>query len=172
MRIFRILAMVLLRSRAHGADGGYVNERYDLQKVAAGVHSFVALEWDSGVVQSNCTVIVGEDAVVVVDTGQFPSLAERMVADIKKLTNKPVRYIVNTHWHFDHLWGNAAFRQAYPGVKIISTEFTRKLVVDQAPKYLAMQRKRTRIRQYNCANSWRMGGCRMAAYCRTTPNIS
>jgi cyclase len=141
MRTMQILAMLLLGSTTYAADGGYVNERYDLQKVAEGVYSFVAPEWDSGVVQSNCTLIIGEDAALVVDTGQFPSLAERMVADIKKLTNKPVRYIVNTHWHFDHVWGNAVFRDAYPGVAIISTEFTRELVEDQAPKYLATQRK-------------------------------
>ena len=91
--------------------------------------------------QSNCTVIIGGNAVMVVDTGQFPSLAERMVVDIRKLTGQPVRYIVNTHWHFDHSWGNAEFRDAYPGVAIISTEFTRELLEDQGPKVLSTQRK-------------------------------
>jgi glyoxylase-like metal-dependent hydrolase (beta-lactamase superfamily II) len=86
-------------------------------------------------VQSNCTVVIGDDAVLVVDSGQFPSLASRMVADIKKLTSLPVRYLVNTHWHLDHVWGNAVFRDAYPGLAIIGTEYTRQLIDEQGPMF-------------------------------------
>lgn len=118
------------------AEPKFVNEQYDLVKVADGTYSFFAPESDSGVVQSNCTVVIGEDAVLLIDSGQFPSLAERMLGDIKKLTSKPVRYLVNTHWHFDHIWGNAIFRDAYPGLAIISTEFTREPVEEQSPKFL------------------------------------
>jgi cyclase len=139
MRIISILAALLFAFTTRAADGKFVNEQYDLQKISDGVYSFIAPESDSGVVQSNCTVIIGEDAVLVVDTGQFPTLAERMVADIKKITSRPVRYIVNTHWHFDHVWGNGVFRAAYPGVAIISTEYTRELVESESPKYIANQ---------------------------------
>ena len=141
MRTICLPVLLLLALPAYAAEDKFVNEQYDLQKIADGVYSFIAPESDSGVVQSNCTVIIGEQAVMVVDTGQFPSLAERMVADIKKLTAKPVRYIVNTHWHFDHVWGNAVFRDAYPGVAIISTEYTRELVEEQGPKFLSTQGK-------------------------------
>jgi alkyl sulfatase BDS1-like metallo-beta-lactamase superfamily hydrolase len=94
MRVIQFAVFLLLTLSACAAEDKYVNELYDLQKIADGVYSFIAPESDSGVVQSNCTVVIGEDAVLVVDTGQFPSLAERMVADIRKLTGKPVRYIV------------------------------------------------------------------------------
>jgi cyclase len=141
VRTICLPVLLLLALPAYAAEDKFVNEQYDLQKIADGVYSFIAPESDSGVVQSNCTVIIGEQAVMVVDTGQFPSLAERMVADIKKLTAKPVRYIVNTHWHFDHVWGNAVFREAYPGVAIISTEYTRELVEEQGPKFLSTQRQ-------------------------------
>ena len=119
--VLEVAAIALTVWHVAAAQQPFVNEQYELVKIAEGTYSFIAPESDSGVVQSNCTVIIGDDSVLVVDTGQFPSLAARMVADIKKLTNKPVRYIVNTHWHFDHLWGNAAFRDAYPGVAIINT---------------------------------------------------
>jgi cyclase len=124
---------------ADAAENKFVNEQYELVPIADGVYSFIAPESDSGVVQSNCTVIIGADSVLVVDTGQFPSLAQRMIADIKKLTPKLVRYIVNTHWHFDHVWGNGAFRDAYPGVAIISTEFTRQMVESEGPKTIVNQ---------------------------------
>lgn len=119
------------------ATSGFVNEQYELTPVAPGVYSFLAPESDSGVVQGNCTLILGEDAALVVDSGQFPSLARRMVADIQKLTQKPVRYLVNTHWHFDHVWGNAVFREAFPGILALSTEFTRTMIENQGPKFLA-----------------------------------
>jgi len=133
------IAAFLLVAIVCRAQEKFVNEQYDLQKVADGVYSFIAPEQESGVVQANCSVIIGEEAVLLVDSGQFPSLAERMAADIKKLTNKPVRYLVNTHWHFDHNWGNAVFRDAFPGLVIISTEFTREMVASEGPKTLAKQ---------------------------------
>jgi cyclase len=139
MRVIPFLAALLLAFTTRAADAKFVNEQYDLQKISDNVYSFIAPESDSGVVQSNCTVIIGEDAVLVVDTGQFPTLAEHMVADIKKLAPKPVRYIVNTHWHFDHVWGNSVFRAAYPGFAIISTKCTRELVESESPKYITNQ---------------------------------
>ena len=141
MRGLQVLATLLYLCSASQAtpQETFVNEQYDLVKIADGVYSFIAPESDSGVVQANCTVIIGDDSVLVVDTGQFPSLAKRMVADVQKLTPKPVRYIVNTHWHFDHVWGNGVFREAYPGVAIISTEFTREMVESEGPKTIAKQ---------------------------------
>jgi len=140
VRAIAVLAVLLAAVPVtRAAEEKFVNEQYDLVKVADGVYSFIAPESDSGVVQANCTVVIGDDSVLVVDTGQFPSLAKRMVADIKKLTPKPVRYIVNTHWHFDHVWGNGVFRDAYPGVAIISTEYTRQMVESEGPKFIAKQ---------------------------------
>src|SRR6185295_14980762 len=112
--------------------------------VAPGIYSFIAPASDSGVVQSNCTLILGEDAALLVDSGQFPSLARRMVTDIQKLTHKPLRYVVNSHWHFDHNWGNAVLRKAFPGLVVLSTEFTRKMIEEQGPKYLAQAPKTNR----------------------------
>ncbi len=138
-RFISLIIAIFLATVADAAENKFVNEQYELVPIADGVYSFIAPESDSGVVQSNCTVIIGADSVLVVDTGQFPSLAQRMITDIKKLTPKPVRYIVNTHWHFDHVWGNGAFRDAYPGVAIISTEFTRQMVESEGPKTIANQ---------------------------------
>ncbi len=56
------------------------------------------------------------------DTGTTPAAARAFVADIKLLTPKPVRYVVNTHWHFDHTDGNSIFG---PEVQIIAHDFVR-----------------------------------------------
>jgi cyclase len=139
MRLAFLLSAFSLVTTSAFAGPNYVNEQYTLTPLSDGVYSFIAPESDSGVVQSNCTLIIGDDSVLLVDSGQFPSLAQRMVADTKKLTPKPVRYLVNTHWHFDHVWGNGTFRDAYPGLAIISTEFTRELVESEGPKTINNQ---------------------------------
>jgi cyclase len=118
------------------AQKQYVNELFETVKVAEGVYAFVSPMPENSVVQSNCTLIVGDESALLVDTGQFPGLAKKMAAEIRKITTKPLRYIVNTHWHFDHAWGNAVLAEAYPGVTIISTDFTRRLIASEGPKIL------------------------------------
>jgi len=58
----------------------------------------------------NVTIQTGRDGVLLVDT-MFASLAPRIAAEIKKLTDKPIRYIINTHVHPDHVGGNAALQK-------------------------------------------------------------
>lgn len=71
-------------------------------------------------VVSNCVFIINDRDVVVVDTGGAMSLARQMIAELRKLTDKPVRYVINTHWHDDHILGNAAYREAFPQVEFIA----------------------------------------------------
>jgi cyclase len=131
------LALATIAGAQQKKQVGFVNEEYELVKVTEGVYSFIAPEPNSGVVQGNSTVIIGEDSVLVVDSGQFPSLADRMIADIRRLTDKPVRYLVITHWHGDHNLGSSAYKDAFPGIAIISTEFTRQKIEEIYPKFLS-----------------------------------
>ena len=77
--------------------------------------------------QGNTTVIVGERAVLVVDSGYLPSSAREDIAQIRQWTQKPVRYLVNTHWHPDHIRGNAVYAEAFPGLAIIAHAVTPEL---------------------------------------------
>lgn len=65
-------------------------------------------------------VIVNDDDVVVVDAQGTPATTKRVIAEIRKLTPKPVRYVINTHWHGDHWLGNSAYLEGYPGVEIVA----------------------------------------------------
>ncbi|WP_022664035.1 MBL fold metallo-hydrolase [Desulfospira joergensenii] len=67
---------------------------------------------------ANAGIIVGQEGVVVVDTLATAKEAQEMIHDIRKITNKPIRYVVNTHTHFDHCFGNSEF--AKEGAIIIS----------------------------------------------------
>src|SRR4051812_4467232 len=102
------------------ANIGYTRER-----IADGVFTFVANDSYGALVSGNSTLIIGDSAALIVDTGHYPDVTRRMIEEVRSLTTKPVRYVVNTHWHPDHWMGNAAYARAYPGVTIVSTEFTR-----------------------------------------------
>jgi glyoxylase-like metal-dependent hydrolase (beta-lactamase superfamily II) len=75
-------------------------------KVSAVAGSVYMLEGSGG----NIGVSVGEDGIVIVDD-QFAPLAEKIRAALRGITDKPVRFILNTHWHGDHVGGNVPFGQ-------------------------------------------------------------
>ena len=80
---------------------------YRLEKVADGI--YCAIGTGAINVICNSAVIIGEDEVVIVDSGTSPRAARALRKELKNITSKPVRYLVNTHFHFDHTFGNQAF---------------------------------------------------------------
>ena len=71
---------------------------------------------------SNAMVLVGEFDTLVVDSHVTPSAARTLLDSLAVITDKPVRYLVNSHYHFDHAHGNQSFPS---GIEIIGHEFTR-----------------------------------------------
>jgi glyoxylase-like metal-dependent hydrolase (beta-lactamase superfamily II) len=67
----------------------------------------------------NVTIAVGTDGVIMVDA-QFAPMHDKLKAAIAKVTNQPVKYLINTHYHGDHTGGNAAFGKE--GVTIVANE--------------------------------------------------
>jgi len=63
--------------------------------------------------------------VLVVDSCYLASEARQDIAQIRKWAHKPVRYLVNTHWHNDHTMGNATYAEAFPNLSIIAHSQTR-----------------------------------------------
>jgi glyoxylase-like metal-dependent hydrolase (beta-lactamase superfamily II) len=69
--------------------------------------------------------VINDDDVVVFDSCTRPVTAKAVIAEIRKLTPKPVRILINSHWHQDHWSGNDAFAKAFPGLRILATAETR-----------------------------------------------
>jgi glyoxylase-like metal-dependent hydrolase (beta-lactamase superfamily II) len=81
-----------------------------LQKIGDGV--WAAIVNDEGKAGGNVGFVVGDDGVVVIDTFQDPEPAADLLAAIRKITNLPIRFVVNTHYHLDHVNGNDVFAAA------------------------------------------------------------
>ncbi len=101
-----------------------------------GVVAFIAAETNGPIPSGNVVAVIGDDGVLVVDSGRFPTLARRMIAEIRKRTDKPVRYLVHTHWHLDHIAADGEFQKAYPGIQFVTTEFTRRKMLEKQAAYL------------------------------------
>lgn len=89
------------------------NVGLQLQEVGQGIYALVAstdLPPVSPMVAiSNGGFVIGSDGVLVIDPFQTPELAELMIFTVKSLTDKPIKYVLNTHYHLDHTGGNVAF---------------------------------------------------------------
>jgi cyclase len=99
-------------------------ELFQLKLVTEGV--YIALAESQDYVNCNAAVIVLDDGLLVVDAHSKPTAAQALIDQIRQLTDKPVKYLVITHPHWDHCWGIQAYLSAWPsGVVIISSQLTR-----------------------------------------------
>src|SRR5688572_3034452 len=97
---------------------------YKHEQVSERVHLFYGPESTTGIVIGNIVAVVGDDAILLVDGGQFHVGTLRALDQLKEISSRPVRYLVNTHWHGDHLLGNSAVTQRFPQVEILAHSHT------------------------------------------------
>jgi cyclase len=98
---------------------------YSFEKIADGV--YYATSDGPMATGGNHPIIVNDRDVLVVDDGTTPAAARALLEDLKMITDKPVRWVVNTHFHYDHTDGNSVFG---PDVEIIGHEFVRHAILD------------------------------------------
>ncbi len=112
---FLLVGLLLACGLAAAQDQDFSKVQMKVTKVAGSVYM---LEGAGG----NIGASVGDDGIVIVDD-QFAPLAEKIQAALKGLSDKPVRFIINTHYHGDHTGGNAYFQKQAP---IIAQDNVRK----------------------------------------------
>src|ERR1700719_1461801 len=106
-KVFVLIWILLVAcSLAAAQDEDYSKVQMKVTKVAGSIYM---LEGAGG----NIGASVGEDGIVIVDD-QYAPLAERIQAALKGITDKPVRFIINTHYHGEHTGGNAYFQKQAP----------------------------------------------------------
>jgi cyclase len=102
--------------------------RLTTQKVADGVYLFTSSRHGDVGFVGNSVAVLSDEGVLVFDAGCVPSDSAAVLAEIRTLTDKPVRYLINSHWHWDHWQGNQTYKAAFPELQIISHENTRVLM--------------------------------------------
>ena len=116
-----------------GHEGVPVGDaKFEFKKIADGVH--VAVAAPAYKVNCNTAIIEDGDGVLIVDTHSKPSAARVIVEHVRALTSKPVRYVINTHFHWDHWHGNEVYPAAYPNAEIITNQLTREAMVNKGLK--------------------------------------
>jgi cyclase len=92
---------------------------FEIQKLSEGVYAAIRKQPPLFSFDPNNVFIINDDDVIVVDANASLAVTKELLAALRKLTGKPVKYVINTHWHDDHIVGNQVWREAFPGVEFI-----------------------------------------------------
>ncbi len=131
----RTLMIVAFSLISTPASSGLVFEQ---KEIAPGVIVFVSQEPGIG----NTVALITDRDVLAIDSRISPLESRAMLNAIRERTDKPVRYLINTHWHDDHIWGNQSFTAECPGIEILSHYHTREAILTRAAPGLEDQIKR------------------------------
>jgi glyoxylase-like metal-dependent hydrolase (beta-lactamase superfamily II) len=101
--------VVLLAGVSARAQAPEAGPPFTLKQLAPGVYAAIDRQWRSG---ANAGFVIGDDGVAVIDSFQRPEAAKALLAEIRKLTPLPIRYVINTHYHLDHVAGDKVFADA------------------------------------------------------------
>jgi cyclase len=105
-----LLAAAFFATHASATAAEPAADPFTLTSVAPGVYAVI--DGPDGRSGSNAGFVIGDDGVLVIDSFFDPEATKVLIADIRKLTPKPIRYVVNTHYHADHVGGDAVLRAA------------------------------------------------------------
>ncbi|HMD59610.1 MAG TPA: MBL fold metallo-hydrolase, partial [Steroidobacteraceae bacterium] len=104
--------------------------------VADGIYQYLLPDVDDIEVNGNSIAIETDHDILVFDTNVLPSVAQLVLADLRQNSNKPVRYVVNSHWHPDHWDGNELHAREFPDLEIIASATTRRLMENTMHVYI------------------------------------
>lgn len=107
-----------------GAQQGANPPHFDIQKLSKGVYAVIRNEPASLWFNPNNAFIIGKRDVIVIDSNIAAVYTREVLDALRKITDKPVKYVINTHWHEDHIIGDRVYRDAFPAVKFIGHRST------------------------------------------------
>jgi quinoprotein relay system zinc metallohydrolase 2 len=114
---------------------------YRFEQIAPGVHVHLGAHEEPGAANrgdiANKGVVIGERCAAVIDTGGSRADGEALLAAIHRVTSVPVCYVINTHMHPDHVFGNAAFAALAPRPEFIADRRLPPALAQRAAVYLA-----------------------------------
>lgn len=118
------IALLVIKAASPAQSAGGLFE-LEWKELSPGVHVGQRPDWLRYPVVCNTVIVIGDDGVLVFDGGGFPAQGEQVLAKVKALTPKPVKYVVISHWHGDHNRGIFPIVDAFPNAQIVGHEFTK-----------------------------------------------
>ncbi|MFN8669911.1 MAG: MBL fold metallo-hydrolase [Gemmatimonadaceae bacterium] len=103
-----------------------------VRDLGRGIYLFQTAPYGDVGLDGNSVAIVGRNGVLVFDANGTPAAAESVLVAIRRITPLPVRWLVLSHWHWDHWYGAEVYARAFPGLEIIGHERTRALMAGPA----------------------------------------
>jgi glyoxylase-like metal-dependent hydrolase (beta-lactamase superfamily II) len=103
--------------------------------VADGLLLFETPPYGEVGMDGNAVAIVTGDGVVMFDSNGTPAASAAVLQELRKRTDKPVRYLVNSHWHWDHWYGAETYKKAFPDLRVITHEKTRRMMAGPAIEF-------------------------------------
>ncbi|HYR11500.1 MAG TPA: MBL fold metallo-hydrolase [Longimicrobium sp.] len=95
-------------------------DNFDVERIAEGVYAVIRREPAGLWFDANNVFIIDDEGVIVVDSNVSPTSTREVLAALRRLTDRPVTHVINTHWHEDHILGNAVYRDAFPNVEFVA----------------------------------------------------
>ena len=110
-----------MTAKSFASTDDTAEKKISFDQIGSGLYAYTA-EGDP-----NSGVIVGDDNVMVIDAQPTPAMADELIARVAKVTDKPIKYVLLTHYHAVRVLGAAAFKDA----EILASDTTRGLIVER-----------------------------------------
>ncbi|HVZ52591.1 MAG TPA: MBL fold metallo-hydrolase [Pseudolabrys sp.] len=110
-----------MTAKGFASTGDLGEKKVSFDQIGSGLYAFTA-EGDP-----NSGVIVGDDSVMVIDAQATPAMAEDLIARVAKVTDKPIKYVLLTHYHAVRVLGASAFK----GAEILASDTTRGMIAER-----------------------------------------
>ncbi len=134
---------VFRAARARAQSAAALPELFDVEKVADGV--WAAIARPTALINCNAAIFETGAGLMIVDTHSKPSAVASLVSRIRRgISDKPVRWIVNTHFHWDHTQGTPTYKRIALSADIVSSEATRNLIAENGAARLKESLEQTR----------------------------
>jgi len=129
---FPVTALLLAAAAAASLSTGFERPAPRRIDVAEGVSVFLTAPYGDVGLDGNAIAVISPEGVLVFDSNGTPAASAAVLAAIRKLTPQPIKYVVNSHWHWDHWYGTETYTDAFPDVRVVAQERTRTLMMGPA----------------------------------------
>lgn len=127
-----LLATLLIAAATSQGPGRAMPKRTE---IADGVFLFQTEPYGDAGLDGNAVAIVSDGGVVMFDANGTPEAARAVIASLRQVTAQPVKYLVLSHWHWDHWYGVKSYVEAFPGIHVVAQERTRTLMAGPALEF-------------------------------------